>query len=72
MDCTYLKEYLRKKEEGGFGWLAEYGKNVAGSDGGVSFPYLCGHYSMLLSQVLDLVPPRLLEDAIRAAESHNS
>lgn len=62
-----LRKYLDARRKGGFGWLARFDQEVCGG-GEIDMAVLYGHRCALLDAVLDLIPERLLREAIDVAE----
>ncbi len=61
-----LRTYLAARAKGEYGWARQYDQTVAGEPPDCA--YLAGHYGALLDDVLGLIPPRLLDAALDAAD----
>jgi hypothetical protein len=61
-----LRKYLEAKRRDQRGWASDYEKQVCGGE--VDWPYLVGHYSVLLDDTEGPLPSGLIDAALAAFE----
>ena len=64
MKYERLAEYIQHKDSGESGWARKYEKSLY-TNGEIIWPNLAGHYSALLEEALDWIPPALRKEILQ-------
>jgi len=60
---SLLLDYMNAMEKGGRGWGSDYENTLCDNMTELEkWPYLAGHYSMLLRQVLNMIPTTCIRE----------